>query len=208
MAHKLLMLFRLNKNNIMKKVTYYLMILFLTLGLVWIPYRSSSQDFRQDRKLTKSEKKEARKAGLYANFLAIDTLLQRKTFVLEAEFLHNRYGTEVPVTSTLNFIKVDSPDVVLQTGTNSAAYGYNGVGGVTAEGSISNWKVTKDLKHLNYTVTFSTTTDIGTYDVLLRIGADATAMATITGFSRGSLTYRGNLVALYNSRVFKGQRTI
>ena len=49
---------------------------------------------------------------------------------------------------------------------------------------------------------------IGTYDVLLRIGADASAYATITGMTRGSMTYRGNLVAPYNSRVFKGQRTL
>ncbi len=191
----------------MKKLTYHLTILLLTLGLILIPYKGSSQDFQQDRKMTKNEKKEARKANLYANFLAIDTLLQRKSFVLEAQFLNNRFGTQMPVTSTLNFIKVDSPQVVLQTGSNTYT-GYNGVGGVTAEGNISNWKVTKDIKHLNYTVTFSTMTDIGTYDILLRIGADATAMATITGFSRGSLTYRGNLVAIYNSRIFKGQRTL
>lgn len=182
-------------------------IFLLTMGVLFTPSTVFSQDFSRDTKLSRKEKKEARRAELYANYQAIDTLLQRKQFVLEADYLQGKYGSEIPVTSTLNFIKVDSPLVVLQTGANSS-FGYNGVGGVTAEGNISNYKVTKDPKRLNYVVMLTTTTEIGTYDVILRIGADATARATITGLSSGSLTYRGNIVATYNSRTFKGQKTL
>lgn len=194
----------------MNNIRYILSVLFFTIALLCEPLVGFSQEysgFSQDRKLTRKEKKEARKAGLQENFRAIETLLDKKTFVLEAEYLQNRYGGDVPVSSELNFIKVDPSSVILQTGSN-AAVGYNGVGGVTAEGNLNTWKVTKDTKRMNYTVFFSTTTNIGTYDVLLRIGADASATATITGMTRGSLTYRGNLVAPYNSRVFKGQRTM
>ena len=191
----------------MKNFRYKILIVILTLGLLWISYEGSSQEFSRDMKLTRKEKQEAKKAGLYENFKAIETLLDKKTFVLEAEYLQNRYGGYIPVSSNINFIKVDPSAVVLQTG-SSAASGYNGVGGVTAEGGLNTWKVTKDQKRMNYTVFFTTTTNIGTYDVLLRIGADASATATITGMTRGSLTYRGNLVAPYNSRVFKGQRTL
>jgi hypothetical protein len=191
----------------MKNFRYKILIVFLTLGLLWIPYEGFSQEFSRDMKLTRKEKQEAKKAGLYENFKAIETLLDKKTFVLEAEYLQNRYGGFIPVSSNINFIQVDPSAVVLQTG-SSAASGYNGVGGVTAEGSLNTWKVTKDQKRMNYTVYFTTTTNIGTYDVLLRIGADASATATITGMTRGSLIYRGNLVAPYNSRVFKGQKTL
>lgn len=193
----------------MKKAINILVVLLFTAGMLMIPYQSYSQDFSQDRKLNKKEKKEVRKAGLYANYRAIDTLLQQKTFVLEAEFLQGRMGEEVPVSPNINFIRVQSPGVVLQTGTTSyAGSGYNGVGGVTAEGTINNYRITSDEKRLNHTVFFSTTTQIGTYDILLRISADATATATITGMTRGSLTYRGNLVAPYNSRVFKGRNSM
>lgn len=181
----------------------------MTGGMLLAPYRSLSQDFSNDKKLTKKEQKEARRAGLYQNFKAIDTLLQNKTFVLEADFLQGRNGSEVPVSSNINFIRVHSPSVVLQTGTNNyVGTGYNGLGGITAEGSLNNYKVTSDEKRLNHTVWFSTTTQVGTYDVLLRISADASATATITGLSRGSLTYRGNLVAPYNSRVYKGRNSL
>lgn len=167
-----------------------------------------SQEFdSKDVPLTRKEKKEVRKEQLYANYKAIDTLIQNKTFVLEADFLQNMYGEQIRVPSMLNFIKVESPVVVLQTGAN-AYVGSNGVGGVTAEGNISNWTVNKDDKHLNYTIRFTTMTNIGTYEIFLRISADASAQATITGFSRGKLTYRGNLVAPYNSVIYKGYRSM
>lgn len=192
----------------MKKI-YYLIILLLTAGVLWTPYQGYSQDyFSNDKKISGKEKKEARKRDLYRNYKAIDTLLQNKTFVLEAEFLQGRYGYQVSVSSTLNFIRVSPDHVVLQTGTDAYPGGYNGLGGVTAEGTINSYTVTSDEKRLSHTVSFSTTTQIGTYDVMLRISADATATATIKGTTSGSLTYRGNLVAPYNSRVFKGTNSI
>jgi len=191
----------------MKKFKYILVLFFMFAGLAGTSFESYSQDFSNDQKLSRKQKKEAEKANLYLNFRAIDTLLQRKTFVLEAEYLQNRYGDQVPVSRNINFIRVNSQQVILQTG-NNFNFGYNGVGGVTAEGTLNNYRVTSDEKKLNHTVFFSTTTQVGTYDIILRISADARATATITGFSRGSLTYRGNLVALYNSRVFKGSNSL
>lgn len=191
----------------MKAPKYNLKILVLAVVIVLIPATAMSQVFQNDREISKEDKKEARKAQLYANFQAIDTLLQRKTFVLEATYLQGRYGDQVPVQSLINFIMVRDPSVVLQTGSNTM-FGSNGVGGVTAEGNLSNYKVMKNDKRMNYVVSFTTTTNVGTYDVLMRIGADASATATITGMTPGSITYRGNLLAPYNSRVFKGQRSI
>ncbi|HLN21098.1 MAG TPA: DUF4251 domain-containing protein [Bacteroidales bacterium] len=183
--------------------------IIIAIMLTWaIPSMSYSQQyFDNNTKLDKKEKKDAREAQLLANFKAIDTLLQKGAYVLEAETLNDRYGNYVPVTSTLNFIKVSSGQVVLQTGAN-AAIGYNGVGGVTAEGRVSNYRVSKDEKRKTFSVFFNAMTNIGTYDIYIRINADATAIATITGMTRGSLTYKGNLVAPYNSRIFKGQTTI
>ncbi|HKK41235.1 MAG TPA: DUF4251 domain-containing protein [Bacteroidales bacterium] len=186
----------------MKKLRFYTVVLFLSMVCFWTPAKVNAQDTQ----LTRQEQKEARKAQLYANFQAIDTLLQRKSIVLEADFLSNQYGVRIPVTSSLNFIKIEPDNVILQTGHN-VGLGYNGVGGVTAEGSINSWKITKNLKHLYYTVRFTVTTNIGTYDVLMNIGADNNATATITGLTRGQLTYDGKVKAVYNATVYKGQRS-
>ncbi|HEX2921675.1 MAG TPA: DUF4251 domain-containing protein [Bacteroidales bacterium] len=185
----------------MKKYISFIIVSIL-IGLIF-PFNAFSQYFDNKDQLDKKEKKAAREAYLNANFKAIDTLVQKRKFILEAYYLSDNHGSQVPVASNLNFILVNSDRTVLQTGVNGN-YGYNGVGGVTAEGTINSWKVSKDEKRRSFTIRFNAITDNGVYDVILWIGADKKAKATITGMVSGSLTYTGNLVASYNSRVFQG----
>jgi hypothetical protein len=187
----------------MKTVKFNMVSLLWILGLLCISLNSSSQE----RTLTRQELKEVKKARLEANFWAIDSLLNAKSFVLEADFLQNRYGDRTIVTPTLNFIKLNESEGILQTGSN-VSFGYNGVGGVTAEGQIGKYEVHKDPKNLTFTLQFSLLTNIGHYDVIMNVRADASARATITGLGRGNLTWDGHLESIENSRVFKGQDTI
>ena len=177
--------------------------LFLVLGLLLI----SSYADAQDVKLTRKERKEVIKAQRNANFHILDSLLNERNFVLEAEFLQDKYGMRLPVTSNVNFIKVNQSNSVLQTGT-ATGFGYNGVGGVTAEGMINSWTIQKNVKDLSYTLSFTVMTQIGTYDVFLTVNSDNNASATVTGLWPGKLTWVGHLYTLDNSRVFKGQNTI
>ena len=176
--------------------------LFWIFGFFWISLISNSQDL----KLTRQEKKEVRKAQMDANFYILDSLLKAKSFVLEADYLQDRYGMRIPVVSNLNFVKVDETKGILQTGSNSN-FGYNGVGGVTAEGSLGEWKIFKDFKHLSYRLQFNLNTLIGIYDISMNVSADNHATATITGLGPGKLSWEGHLETVDNSRVFKGQNT-
>lgn len=177
--------------------------LFLVLGLLLISSYSNAQDF----KLTRKERKEVRKAQMDANFYILDSLLNERNFVLEADFLQDKYGMRLPVISNVNFLKVNQSSSVLQTGTVSG-FGYNGVGGVTAEGKIGSWNIHKNVKDLTYTLHFSVMTQIGSYDVILTVNSENNASATVTGLWPGKLTWVGHLYTLDNSRVFKGQNTI
>ncbi len=177
--------------------------LFLMLGFLWISLNSNSQD----AKLTRQEQKEVRKAQKAANFNILDSLLNAKSFVLEADYLRNGYGDILPVTSALNFIKVDDSKGVLQTGSNFR-FGNNGVGGVTAEGSVGIWKIYKDVKRLSHTLRFSLQTNLGHYDIFMTVTSDNHASATITGMTSGRLTWEGHLETIENSRIFKGQISI
>jgi hypothetical protein len=191
------------KSEVMKTIKLIMANLFFVLGFSLIPLYVNSQDI----KLNQQERKEVRKAQMAANFYIMDSLLNAKSFVLEADFLRNKYGVRVPVMSGLNFIKVDKSNGVLQTGSNDNM-GYNGVGGVTAEGRIGIWEIKKYPKKLSYTLRFSLLTQIGHYDVFMTISSDNNASATITGLWPGQLTWEGHLETIYNSRVFKGQNTI
>src|SRR5664279_1523350 len=148
----------------MKTLHYKLEYSFLTIMFLLVTFKSYSQD----DKLTRQEKKAAQKEQEYANFQVLDSMITNKSFVLEANFLENGYGGRRPVMSNINFIMVDSLKAVLQTG-NDNRMGYNGVGGITAEGSISNMKVTKNEKSLSFFLRFTVSTQIGFYDVAMNI---------------------------------------
>jgi hypothetical protein len=191
------------KSEVMKTMKMKTANLFLIFGFLWLSLSVNSQDV----KLTRQEKKAVRKAQMAENFVILDSLLNSRNFILEADFLLNKYGNRIPVTSTLNFVKADHSRGVLQTGSD-VGVGYNGVGGVTAEGSIGVWKLSKDIKHLSYSLQFNLLSNVGIYDIFLRVTADNHATATITGLWPGSLSWEGHLKAVGNSRVFKGMNTI
>lgn len=187
----------------MKTRKFYLVSLFLVSGIL----SNTLNGFSQDIKLTRAEKKEVRKAQMVANFRILDSLLSAKTFVLVADYLRNTYGDMIPVVPSLNFVRVNNDKGVLQTGSNGGQ-GYNGVGGVTAEGNLAAYSISKDFKSLSYTLRFSINTNIGNYDVFLTVYSDNRASATITGLGPGHLTWQGHLETLNNSRVFKGFNSI
>lgn len=184
----------------MKKLTDVMVKLFLTFGLCWIFFNSNSQE----AKLNKQEQKEARKTIMVENYHILDSLLTGRKFVLNADYLSNQYGARIYVLSSLNFIKVDSPNVVIQTGTYSGL-GYNGVGGITAEGQMEGWKLIKNAKKLSYNIQFSVVSNIGAYDVFMTVNADNYVRATVSGLRPGQLTYEGHLQTINNSSIFKGQ---
>jgi hypothetical protein len=186
----------------MKTMKMKTVSLFLIFGFFWISLISNSQDL----KLTRQELKEVRKAQMDANFYILDSLLNAKSFVLEADYLQDTYGYRIPVVSSLNFVKVNESKGILQTGSNSG-FGYNGVGGVTAEGTMGNWKIFKDFKHLSYRVEFTLNTMIGIYDISMMVSASNNATATIRGMGFGKLSWEGHLATVDNSRIFKGQNT-
>jgi hypothetical protein len=99
------------------------------------------------------------------------------------------------------------PKGVLQTGSDSRL-GSNGVGGVTAEGTVGDYKISRNLKNLTCTVTFNLLTNIGSFNILMTVSADNNATATISGTTSGRLTWDGHLKTLNKSRVFKGQNSI
>ena len=177
--------------------------LFWIFGLLLISLNGNSQNI----KLTKQEKKEVRDAELEANFRILDSLLSVRSFVLEADYLLDNHGFRIPVTSTLNFVKVNGGNGVLQTGNNSYR-GTNGVGGVTAEGSIGNYEISKNFKHMSYNLRFSLMTNLGIYDVFMTVNAGNHAVATITGLGPGRLSWQGSLATIGNSVVFKGMNTM
>lgn len=179
----------------MKIYRIYIISILLLIGL--------SCSFVTAQQLTRQERKEVRKSAMAANYQILDSLLSERSFVLEADYLADKYGYRVPVNSMLNFIKVDGSTGVLQTGSDFGM-GSNSVGGATAEGSIGGWNIKRDPKNLSYTVRFNLVSNIGSYNILLTVNSANNASATISGTTPGKLVWQGHLTTVNNSRVFKG----
>jgi len=187
----------------MKRVIKNTGKVLLALVLLSITVLGNAQEKQMDRRL----KKEKRTAEMKANYAALDSMLEHRSFVLEAYYLANKYGDRIAVSPTVNFIIVTSKKGVLQTGVTSDL-GYNGVGGVTTEGNITGWKVEKDSKRLSHFLRFNIQTGLGTYDIAISITADNHARAVISGLTPGQLIYEGQLQTPANSRVYKGHTII
>jgi len=180
-------------------------ILILTTAALLTACVSSKQTTESSNtvQLTKEQKKELKLAKEQHQYDSISNLVEQKAFVLEANFLSNRWGRRIWVNNTLNFISVDSISGILQIGSNWGL-GPNGVGGVTAKGKISAWKVKKNDKKKTLYLSFNVMSPIGIYDVHIDVSGSGYARADVMGMYGGQLTYEGNLVPVGQSEVYKG----
>jgi len=154
-------------------------------------------------KIKSKETKEEKAARIESEYQSIAQLIDNKQFILEADYSRDQHGLSIPVTSSLNFIMIDSTSAVIQTGSNYRI-GYNGVGGITAEGRIDNWKVVKDNKRKSFYISMNVSTKLGFYDIMIDVTASGNATSTISGTTPGKLIYQGHLVSLPESTTYKG----
>jgi hypothetical protein len=180
----------------MKRYVLIILSIFLFGSLM---AQTSKKEERKKRKAEKERK-------LEQQFNATENVLENRTFVLEADYLSDKYGQRVPVTSGLNFVMVDSSQATLQVG-NVAGYGPNGVGGVTADGSVSDYDLDVNEKKKSFTISMNIMSSLGIYDVTMFVSASGNTTATISGLRGGKLNYHGDIVPLELSRVYKGQTT-
>jgi hypothetical protein len=132
------------------------------------------------------------------------SMLDNRNFVLQADNLQDEKGNRVNVNSMINYIAVDSASAVIQTGTDWHL-GQNGMGGVTARGRISGWKLTENKKQNNFNLFFTVTTNLGVYDLRFNVGSSEFTTARLTSYRFGQLIFEGNLMPYRKSSVFEGQ---
>ncbi len=193
----------------MKKLVYFL-VFFLMLGFM-LPQQSFAQKKvltrNEIRKIEKRKRKQARlKASLksrayYAN------LLKKHYFVFQADHLYGPGGMSYSVTPDINFLAVVKNKVILQFGFDGVM-GWNGVGGLTAEGFLDNYKF-----HPGKTVkqAMMITSNIrprgggSTPYLTMTVNNDGYAYLDVMMGIRGKISMSGQLVAPSQSSVYKGQ---
>ena len=184
-------------------------LLTLILAFVFVlgafSQEETQQLSKQEIKKLQKEQKKAEKAAEAERMAEVTSfMVHQQQFVLEADYLSDKYGQRVPVTPTINFVMVDSVAGTVQFG-SAEAIGYNGVGGVTVDGRVTKYEYSViGKKEDSYSIRLILMSSIGTYDITLMVNSQGYADASIRGNWSGQLNYHGKLVPLTLSRVYKG----
>jgi hypothetical protein len=187
----------------MKALVTFLIAFVFVLG-AYAQEESGQLSPKELKKLQKEQRK-AEKAAEAERMAEITmNMVEQHQFVLEADFLSDKYGQRAPVTPTINFILIDSLTGTVQFG-DAARIGYNGVGGATVDGRITKYEYSTVGKNKDsYSVRMIFMSSIGTYDITMMVNSLGSADASIRGNWSGQLNYHGRLVPLTLSRIYKG----
>ena len=166
--------------------------------------RASRDDIKEQREYEKQIRKEEKDKERKRMVEITKLMVEYQRFVLEADYLSDRYGNRVSVSPNINFIMIDSLDGTVQFG-SAFSIGYNGVGGETFVGRITKYEYSMmGRRKDSYSIRMIFMSAIGIYDITLIVNPEGYADATIRGNWSGQLNYHGKLVPLSISRVYKG----
>ena len=181
------------------------------LALVIVAFALSFHLFAQEiskeewRNMSKQERKEHKLQLATTQQLQIMQLLTSRAWVLEAYQIQDKYGESAMIEPSLNFVGVAGENATAQLG-SSGDIGWNGVGGITIEGNVRGYKLKEGKPgtgaYLQIEISGASS---GHVSIAIQISADGTASATLSDNFGDRLTYRGRIVSLAESIVYKGQ---
>jgi len=173
------------------------------IGLLFF---SSVSLLGQDNKnLSKKEKKEQRKQLQIEQKKAIMTLLESKEWVIEAHTVFDRYSLSYQLNPSINFVGIKGNEGAMQLGFDGLI-GWNGVGGVTIDGSVTKYEIKEGKENMSPTVNLRFQgRGIGSATVSISVTTAGQATARVNGDFGERITFSGIIKPLSESIVYKGQ---
>ncbi|UBM61187.1 DUF4251 domain-containing protein [Candidatus Sulfidibacterium hydrothermale] len=192
----------------MKKFVFILSFL-LALAFV-VPAGATAQTKaltkKEQRKLEKKKKKEERKKKSLAQRKYYEKLLKDQRWVFQATRLYGPSGQLYNVSPDVNFVAVKDSMIILQFGFQNVI-GWNGVGGVTAEGFLSQYKLNPGKNHkqaMTVSAHIRPKFGGGSPYFTMTIMDDGSADIAVTLNNGDLLRMGGQLYAPQNASVYKG----
>ncbi len=151
---------------------------------------------------TAKSKKEQKKEALAANLETIKKAARDSMFIIEANTLRGKNTFSQFVSPNTNFIKFDGNEVVIQTA-NPLIVGYNGIGGVTVTGEVSQYQLTEEKNGVRILVQM-TSAVLGHSTLNISVSASGNSNAIVrTGYG-GYLQINGDMRLLQESGYYEG----
>lgn len=187
----------------MKKILLLLVVAILGIGTMMAQDKAAQ---KEAKKAEKEAKKAAEEAEQMALFEQAQQALQDKDFVVEAERVEFKRGSYVYVTPSTNFVSLKDNRASIQLAFNGPRSGPNGIGGITVEGTISNYTSKTDKKG-NITVSMMVQGVGVSANVTLKLleGTNRCLATVSPNFNSNRVTFNGYLYPSDQSNIFKGR---
>lgn len=165
---------------------------------------SVNSSFSQDNKSAKQEKKALKNQENQEKLEALYKIVESRKFIVEANSVSNNEGETFTVSPSINYFYVDSLNSTIQL-SFEGLIGWNGIGGITADGSIDKY----DLSPLKQGKPITLTGMIigragGNTQFVMYVNSEGMATVSITGNWGNTINFQGRLLTLAESKVFKG----
>jgi hypothetical protein len=202
--------FEIKEENSLFPKIHSKIILMKKIGISLIIVLMSVAAFAQtkaERKEAKKAKKEAKLKEDIASAEVLVAIIESKRFVLEANTLYDKSGQSYNLNSSINFVGFDGESSTIQLAFEQLV-GWNGVGGVTLDGKISQIEV----KQKEGSASFSVDARVnnkggGMVTMIFRVSSNGSARVDMSGSFGDRLSFQGNIVPLSNTAVYKGTAT-
>lgn len=184
-------------------LSFVLAFIFLSTGM---SYGQNENKIRKEKRTSEHlMAKKNSKQDRAASRAYYTKLLKDKNFVLTADFTMNERGLTFIVNPDINFVSVVHDTVTFQFGRPGVA-GYNGVGGVTAHGTLMNYKFAEGKKKNGMIVT----SDVRLFgpgdppNFTLYVSDDGNARMVVN-FAGQLITLSGHIFLPENAGIYVGQ---
>ncbi len=160
---------------------------------------------QENKKQSRKEKKELRKLQQAEQKKVIVELLTSKTWVIEAHTVFDRYNQSYQLNPTINFVGINGDEGALQLGFDGLI-GWNGVGGVTIDGSVTKYEIKEGKENSSPTVSLRFQgRGVGSASIHITVNSSGQASARVSGDFGERITFSGMLRSIEESVVYKGQ---
>ena len=160
---------------------------------------------QENKKLSRKEKKELKKQKQAEQKKAILELLESKTWVIEAHTVFDRYNQSYQINPTINFVGINGEEGALQLGFDGLI-GWNGVGGVTIDGSVTKYEIKEGKESGSPSVNLRFQgRGVGSATINITVNSSGQANARVSGDFGDRITFSGMIKSIEESAVYKGQ---
>lgn len=152
--------------------------------------------------LTRKEKKEKEKIEREKQKQEMLALVKSRYFVLEATRVQDKDGHVLTLTPTINFVSVEGEITTLQFALDGMI-GWNGLGGVTLEGTITGFTVNEGKPGKYFTITMRVS-GAGMYShQFITVYPDGRGELEVMGDGGARFVFSGRIRPLSESSIYK-----